>query len=149
MVNLKRKEKRMCEGRLIVTDFKKLNPADFEPVYHFKSKAELREEVALLSIKGIIYINNRSDTSDFMAKIFEFLMKESTKSLKKYQRELKSAHPAVKSFEDWAKIAKREGCGSKESIECLIKLLIPTERQRRRAELNYFSQTRVSQGDNI
>lgn len=138
-----KKEKRMCEGRLIVTDFKKLNPADFEPLYHFNSRSELREEVVLQSIKGIIYINSRSNISGFLSKVFEFIMKESTKTLKNYQRELKDKHPTVKSFTDWGEIAKREGCGSKVSLESLIKLLIPIERKRRQAELDYYGQVRL------
>lgn len=144
-----RKEKRMCEGKLIVTDFKKLNPADFEPLYHFNSKSELKEEVVLQSIKGVIYINSRSDTSEFLSKIFEFLMKESTRALKNYQRELKSKYPSVKSFNSWAEIAKREGCGSKDSIQSLIKLLIPIERKRRRFEFDYYDRIRVSQNETI
>lgn len=139
-----KKEKRMCEGRLIVTDFKKLNPADFEPLYHFNSKSELKEEAVLQSVKGVIYINSRNDSSDFLAKIFEFLMKESGKALKNYQRELKSRYPSVKSFTDWAEIAKREGCGSKNSVQSLIKLLIPIERKRRKIELDYYGQVRLS-----
>lgn len=139
-----KKEKKMCEGRLIVTDFKKLNPADFEPLYYFNSKSELREEVVLQSIKGVIYINSRNGSVDFLAKIFEFLMKETTKSLKNYQRELKSKYPTVKSFTDWAEIAKWGGCGSKDSIQSLIKLLIPIERKRRRIELDYYGQVRLS-----
>lgn len=133
-----RKEEKMCEGRLIITDFKKLNPADFEPLYHFNSKSELREETILQSIKGIIYINSRSDSAEFLAKIFEFLMKESAKSLKDYQRELKSKYLGVKNFTDWAQIAKREGCGSDDSLQSLIKLLIPVERKRRRMEFDYY-----------
>ena len=77
-----KKEKRMCEGRLIITDFKKLNPADFEPLYHFVSKAELREEIILLSAKGILYINSRDAISEFLSKVLEFVMKENTKTLK-------------------------------------------------------------------
>lgn len=144
-----KKEKRMCEGRLILIDFKKLDPADFEPLYHFTSKSELREEIVLQSIKGVIYINSRNGASEFLAKIFEFVMKESTKALKTHQRELKSKYPAAKSFDDWGKIAKREGCGSKDSIECLVKLLIPIERKRRQFEFNYYGQVRLPQNENI
>lgn len=144
-----RKEKRMCEGRLIVADFKRLNPADFEPLYHFNSKSELKEEIILQSIKGIIYINSRSDSNEFLSKIFEFLMKESTRALKNYQRELKSKYPSVKSFNSWAEIAKREGCGSKDSLQSLIKLLIPIERKRRRMELDYYGQVRLPQNESL
>lgn len=144
-----RKEKRMCEGKLIVTDFKKLNPADFEPLYHFTSKSELREEIILQSIKGIIYINSRRDSDEFLSKIFEFLMKESTKNLKNYQRELRDKYPSVKSFNDWTEIAKRDGCGSKDSIQSLIKLLIPIERKRRRMEFNYFGQSILPQNETM
>lgn len=143
------KQEKMCEGRLIITDFKKLNPADFEPLYHFTTKSELRGEIILQSIKGVIYINSRSDTSEFLSKIFEFLMKESTRALKNYQRELKSKYPSVKSFNSWAEIAKREGCGSKDSLQSLIKLLIPIERKRRRMELDYYGQVRLPQNESL
>ena len=144
-----KKRKRMCEGRLIVADFKKLNPADFEPLYHFNSKSELREEVFLQSIKGVIYINSRNGSADFLAKIFEFLMKATAKELKNYQREFRSRYPAVKSFEDWGEIAKKEGCGNKDSLQSLIKLLIPIERKRRKIEFDYFGQTRLSQNEDM
>ena len=142
MVNLKRKEKKICEGRLIVTDFKKLNPADFEPLYHFVSKAELREEI-------ILYINSRDAISEFLSKVLEFVMKENTKTLKKYRRELKNKYPAVKGFDDWGKIAKKEGCGSKDSLECLIMLLIPIERKRRKFEFDYYGQVRLPQNESM
>ena len=144
-----KKEKKMCEGRLIVTDFKKLNPEDFEPLYHFNSKSELREEVVLQSMKGIIYVNSRNGSSELLSKVFEFLMGENMKSLKRNQRELKNKYPAVKSFTDWAEIAKREGLGSKDSIQCLVMLLTPIERKRRRAELNYYGQVRLPQNENL
>lgn len=144
-----KKEKRMCEGRLIVTDFKKLNPADFEPPYHFNSKSELREEAILMSIKGILYVNSREAISEFLTKVLEFLMKESTKALKNYQRELKNKYPTVKNFVDWAEIAKREGCGSKDSTQSLIKLLIPIERRRRRFEFDYYGRTGLPQNENV
>lgn len=149
MVNLKRKEKRMCEGHLIITDFKKLNPADFEPLYHFVSKAELREEIILLSAKGILYINSRDAISEFLSKVLEFVMKENTKTLKKYRRELKNKYPAVKGFDDWGKIAKKEGCGSKDSLECLIMLLIPIERKRRKFEFDYYGQVRLPKNESM
>lgn len=144
-----KKEKKMCEGWLVLTDFKKLNPADFEPLYHFTSKSELREETVLLSVKGILYVNSRDEIGEFLSKVFEFIMKENMKTLKKHQRELKSKYPTVKSFTDWGEIAKKEGCGSKVSLECLIMLLIPIERKRRKAELNYYGQIRVSQNEDI
>lgn len=144
-----KKGKGLCEGRLILTDFKKLNPADFEPLYHFASKSELREEVVLLSVKGILYVNSRETISEFLTKVLEFIMKENMKTLKKYRRELKNKYPAVKGFEDWGEIAKKEGCGSKDSLECLIMLLIPIEQKRRKAELNYYGQVRLPQKESI
>lgn len=126
-----------------MTDFKNLNPTDFEPLRHFASKSELREEIVLMTIKGIIYINSKSGSEDMLSKIFELLMKESMKSLKKNQRELKNKYPTVKSFADWGEIAKRNGIKSKDSIQCLIKLLIPIERKRRQAELAYYGQVRL------
>lgn len=144
-----RKEKRMCEGKLIVTDFKKLNPADFEPLYHFNSKSELREEVVLMSIKGILYVNSREAISEFLTKVLEFIMKENMKTLKKYRRELKNKYPTIKSFADWGEVAKKGGCGSRDSLECLIMLLIPIEQKRRKAELNYYGQVRLPQNETM
>lgn len=143
---ISKKEKKMCEGRLIVTDFKKLNPADFDPLYHFDSKSEFTEEIILQSIKGVIYINSRDDISEFLSEIFSFLMKQSITALKNYLRQLKSKYPSVKNFEDWAKIAEREGFGSEDSVQSLIKLLIPIERKRRKMELDYYG---LSQNERI
>ena len=58
MVRIWKKEKESCGGKLIATDFKRLNPKIFYPV-HELTKEDLNKELALFAPDGKIYVNTK------------------------------------------------------------------------------------------
>lgn len=133
MVGFKSKEKRLCGGKLIVTNFKRLNQKDF-PAYD-----NLMEELAVFSPDGKAYVNTKMWGCDLVSGIFEVLIQESKGTLKKLKKEFSEKYPRVKDFDSWGEWAKSDGCtDNKEITESLAMLLIPIELKRREIEAGYY-----------
>ena len=52
------RRKTLCNGKIVVINFKKLNPLDFEPVHHLDERS-IKDELALCAPDGRIYINSK------------------------------------------------------------------------------------------
>lgn len=138
MVKFGKKEKEMCNGKLIVTDFRKLSPDDFF-LYEFESKKDFTEQMLLIAHDGKIYINKKEKGIDLIVRIFESLMKQNRRTLREYKKELANRYPKMKTFGEWSGMASRPDRDNNEVIQCLVKLLIPIEVKRREIERNYYS----------
>lgn len=134
--NKKKKEKILCGGKLVLTDFGKLDPQMFQPNYDY-SKEQLREELSVFMPDGRIFINSENENCELYAGIFEYLIPESRYILEQYKKEMKRRFPGIKSFDDWLEWA---GAGQdKENIvPVLAALMVPTEFKRRDMERMYY-----------
>lgn len=130
------KHEEMVNGRIIVMDFKDLEPLDFQPLYNL-SKGEIRSETILCAPDGRLFVNRKRDGYDFIAQMFKTLMVESKTTLLKYEREYKKIYPHIKNFDDWAAWAATEP--NKENVPVALGvLLVPIELKRREIEKGYY-----------
>ncbi len=135
------KEKRLCGGKLVVTDFKRLNPeeglflGDFQP-------ERFSKELAAYSADGKVYINAKINGSDIVAGIFQNLIPESKDTLQQYQEEYGKKFPNIKNLSDWETWAKIE-TDSEKIVHALAVLMVPLEIKRRSIESSYYGKIRA------
>ena len=137
-MRLKSKEKRLCSGKLIVTDFKRLNPKNLLLVEDLTSE-QLNRELAVCTADGRVYVNIRIAGHELFCGVFENLMSEDIKTLEEFQEIYSEKFSHIKTFSDWgAWTATATEEDDKELTLALAMLLIPTELQRRKIESNYY-----------
>ncbi len=135
MVKLSKRKEVLANGKVIITDFKDLEPLDFQPLYCL-SKEELRNEMILCAPNGNLFVNRKKDGYEFVAKMFETLIAESRTTLLEYEREYKKIYSNIKTFDDWLAWARTEP--NKEEIPlAMAVLLVPVELKRREIERKY------------
>lgn len=139
MVKTGQKEKVLCGGKLIVTNFKKLNPRFFAPLQNFTRK-ELIKQFALCMPDGKIYVNAAERVCDLVSGVLEVLMQESRAALEEYEREYGKKYPHIKNFDDWAawmEKAQKEG-QENDIMYAFAVLMVPIELNRRKIEKAYY-----------
>lgn len=142
-MKIRTREKNLCGGRLIVTNFKKLNPKMFKPLYDY-TKKELQEELAVCAPNGSVYINAKKEGCELVYGIFESIMPEHKYTLEAYTREIKKRFPEIKkikTFEDWAALVTTE-TENEIITHALTVLMIPVELKRREIERSYYGKIR-------
>lgn len=126
--------KKMADNaKVILIDFKKLNPKDFEPVYNF-TKEEMREELVLCAQDGKLYINSAAQGHKFAYRMFSILTKEAYTVLNEYKEEYKRRYPEIQTFNEWEKLQ----CDDSEKSCVFAYLAIPLEFARREIEQQYY-----------
>lgn len=135
------KEKRLCGGKLVVTDFKRLNPKEVLPLGDFNPE-HLSEELAFFTPGGTIFVNTRIAGSDVVSGIFEIFIPESRETLQQYQKEYGKKFPNIKSLTDWEMWAKTETDNEK-IVQALAVLMVPLETKRRSIESAYYGKIRA------
>ena len=130
MVKTGQKEKVLCGGKLVVTNFKKLNPKMFAPLHNF-TKQELNKAAG---------VNTEVKGYELFFGTLELLMQENRATLEQYEKEYGKKFPDVKNFDDWAEWsekAQKEG-RQKDSVYSFAVLVIPIELKRRAIEKGYY-----------
>ncbi len=140
-MKLKNKEKRLCNGKLIVISFKKLNPEEGLFLGE-ESPEQFCKELAAYTVDGKVYINTEISLFDVAAGIFETFIPESRETLKQYQIEYGRKFPNIKTFEEWGKYAKTEADNEK-IVQALAVLMVPLEMKRRSIESSYYGKIRA------
>lgn len=125
-------ERVLANGKIIITDFKYLNPDDFN--YCVKTKEELKEQLALLSPDGKLFVNSAQKGHEVISQIFQLLIPETKQTLNEYIKIYKKQYYYIKTFDDWTKMQADD----KERTYALTMLLIPIEIKRREAEWAYY-----------
>lgn len=120
-------------NKVIVTDFKNLNPGDFKPFYNL-TKEEIKKEFALLSPDGKVYINSLEECSEFFADVFNILTKEDYYALEAYRADCTERYPGIKSIGD---LDGMQG-SDEEKKQVLAMFIIPMEFKRREIEKRYY-----------
>ncbi len=121
-------------GKIVLTDFKKLNPKDFEPLYHC-TRQQLKEIPFLLSRDGRWLVNKREPNSEELGSILEIIVWELKDTLILFRSEILERFPQIKDFED---IALMKDNSPEEQINVIVALLTPMEIQRRQIERAYW-----------
>lgn len=129
------RRKTLCNGKIVVINFKKLNPLDFEPIHHLDAKS-IKEELALCSADGRIYINSKQRWCRLVSSLFEILMKETRQVLQEYQEFISKKYPNIKTFDDFILWSEQNEDGEAR-MQVFTLLAIPIELQRRKIEQAY------------
>ena len=129
------RKKTLCNGKIVIVNFKKLKPQDFEPIHHFDAKS-IRDELALCSPDGHIYINSKHRWSRLVSSLFEILMKETKQVLHEYQEFISKKYPNIKTFDDFIVWSEQNEDGEAR-MQVFTLLAIPIELQRRKIEQAY------------
>lgn len=125
----------MCNGKIVIVNFKKLKPQDFEPIHHLDAKS-IKEELALCSADGRIYINSKQRWCKLVSSLFEILMKETRQVLQEYQEFISKKYPNIKTFDDFILWSEQNEDGEAR-MQVFTLLAIPIELQRRKIEQAY------------
>lgn len=129
------RKKTLCNGKIVIVNFKKLKPQDFEPIHHLDAKS-IKEELALCSADGRIYINSKQRWCRLVSSLFEILMKETKQALQEYQEFISKKYPNIKTFDDYILWSEQNEDGEAR-MQVFTLLAIPIELQRRKIEQAY------------
>lgn len=129
------RKKTLCNGKIVIVNFKKLKPQDFEPIHHLDAKS-IKEELALCSADGRIYINSKQRWCRLVSSLFEILMKETKQVLQEYQEFISKKYPNIKTFDDFILWSEQNEDGEAR-MQVFTLLAIPIELQRRKIEQAY------------
>lgn len=129
------RKKTLCNGKIVIVNFKKLKPQDFEPIHHLDAKS-IKEELALCSADGRIYINSKQRWCGLVSSLFEILMKETRQVLQEYQEFISKKYPNIKTFDDFILWSEQNEDGEAR-MQVFTLLAIPIELQRRKIEQAY------------
>jgi len=131
--HLKKTKNVLANGKIIITDFRKLRREDF-PAYRDFSREEFWNAAALCSPDGQLYISSRRDCCEVLAAACEALMGENYKGLLAWQKYICKKYPRIKSFDDIGMMA-----ADAEGIpEVIVGLCVPIEMMRREIEKQYY-----------
>lgn len=125
--------KTKANGKIVICDFKTLNPADFLPLHNLR-KSEITKELILASPDGKIYINSKIEGSEFLSGVFEAIIHESQYTLDQYCKAFRPKYSKI-TFDN---IAKMKGT-NEEITQAFTLLCIPIELKRRKIEREYYS----------
>lgn len=92
----KKKEEIFANGRIIVTDFKKIKKADF-PTYENGC-------MFFMHYDGKIYFDSEDEANEAIIMAFKMLVQYPKAELRKFEREQKRRHPDIKTAEDLLKL---------------------------------------------
>lgn len=129
------RKKTLCNGKIVIVNFKKLKPQDFEPIHHLDAKS-IKEELALCSADGRICINSKQRWCRLVSSLFEILMKETRQVLQEYQEFISKKYPNIKTFDDFILWSEQNEDGEAR-MQVFTLLAIPIELQRRKIEQAY------------
>lgn len=140
MVKVGRKEKTLCGGKLVVTNFRKLDRDFFNHLEDMQKKHIVKESV-IFTPDGRIFVNNQGEFWNLFATIFEILMCEAKETLLEFQTVYKEKFPDIKDFDDWME-RKWEAKEETDRASALFMLMVPIEFQRRDIERGYYGKMR-------
>ena len=129
------RKRTLCNGKIVIVNFKKLKPQDFEPIHHLDAKS-IKEELALCSADGRIYINSKQRWCRLVSSLFEILMKETKQALQEYREFISKKYPNIKTFDDFILWSEQNEDGEAR-MQVFTLLAIPIELQRRKIEQAY------------
>lgn len=129
MVNLLRKKEKgevFANGRIIVTDFKKLKKEDF-PQYE-------NGDMFFVHYNGKIYLNSKDKANEAIIMLLKMLVPYSRAELLKFEKERKKRYPNIKTAEDLEQLKEDDEA----FMNALAMLIIPMEIKSREMEKAYY-----------
>lgn len=129
MVNLLRKKEKgevFANGRIIVTDFKKLKKEDF-PQYE-------KGDMLFTHYDGKIYLDSKDKANEAIIMLLKMLVPYSRAELLKFEKERKKRYPNIKTAEDLEQLKE----DNEAFMNALAMFIIPMEIKSREMEKAYY-----------
>lgn len=129
MVNFLRKKEKgevFANGRIIVTDFKKLKKEDF-PQYE-------NGDMFFLHYDGKIYLDSEDEANEAVIMLLKMLIQYPRSELLKMEKERKRRYPNIKTAEDLAQLKE----DNEAFMNALAMFIIPLEIKSREMEKAYY-----------
>lgn len=121
-----RKHKEMANGRIVLTDFRKLKKENF-PQYE-------NGDMLFMHYDGKIYIDSADEANEAIVLVLKLLAQYPKAELQKWEREQKRRYPNIKTANDLEKLKGN----NEEFMKALSMLLIPAELKSREAQKAYY-----------
>lgn len=121
-----------ANGKIVLTDFDGLNPADF--LYSDLTEENIKEKIAIVAYDGRLFVNRSMEYGEFFSEIFVQLIPQTRYTLDQYAKIYRKKYPDA-TFDNWYKISSDD----KERTYILAALLVPSEIKRRELEKKYYS----------
>lgn len=123
---LGKKEKRFADGRIVVTDFKKLKKDEFPRCKN--------GNMFFLHYDGKIYLDSNEEANEPIISTFKILAQYPKAVLRKWEKKRKLLYPEINTAEDLEKLK-----GNKEDfMKALSMILVPIEIRSRETEKAYY-----------
>lgn len=122
----KKKGEVFANGRIIVTDFKKLKKEDF-PQYE-------DGDMFFLHYDGKIYLDSEENANEAIIMLMKMLIQYPVKELRKFERDRRKRYAEIKTVEDLEKLKE----DSKNFMNALSMFLIPMEIKSRELQRAYY-----------
>lgn len=132
MKRKKRKRKTLANGKIIITDFRGIDPEWF--ITDRRAKENIQDEVLLVAIDGRLFIDSRIECADELSDMFSVLMSETRDSLGRFREETQKCFWWVRTIKD----CQTMHGSSIDRARAFYMLLVPFELQRREIENAYF-----------
>lgn len=120
------KEESFADGRIIITDFRKLKKENF-PTYE-------SGDMFFLHYDGKIYLDSEDEANETVITVWKMLAQFPKAELRRFERGSKKRFPNIKTVED---LAKLEG-DDEAFMNALAMFLIPAEIKSREAQRAYY-----------
>ena len=121
-----------CGGKLVFTDFSKLNPKEFYTVA--ETPEEMQEQSAAIQFDGKIYVNSSKENGKAIADAFSHVIVLNRSELRKIKKHYDRKYPKIKNLSDYEKMQGNE----KGKAEALAKCIVNIEIDRRKVESEYL-----------
>lgn len=131
------KDKTIGNGKVIICDFRKLDPKNFIPVGMTKEK--IKESLMLCSTDGKMYFKKGDPMAEWIADIFGLFVNETAANLNQYKLMYGKHFPKVKNIEDIEQIPADDP----DRVHALAVVLVPVELNRRKIEAAYYGKIRI------
>lgn len=130
------KDKTMGNGKVVICDFRKLDPTNFVPPGMTKEK--MKNSLLLCSTDGKMYFKKGDPLAELIADVFDLLVNETVANLNQYKLMYGKLFPQVKKLEDIEHIPADDP----NRIHALTVILVPVELNRRKIEAAYYGKIR-------
>lgn len=115
-----------ANGRIVVTDFRKLKKEDF-PQYN-------SGDMFFLHYDGKIYLDSREEANEAVIMLLKMLIQYTRAELLKMERERKKRFPNIKTADDLGLLKDNK----EDFLEALAMFIIPMEIKSREMERTYY-----------
>lgn len=120
------KEEVIANGRIIITDFRRLKKDDF-PQYE-------DGDMFFLHYDGKIFLDSENEANEAIIMLMKMLVQYPVKELRKFERDRRKRYPEIKTVEDLEKLK-----GDNENfMNALSMFLIPMEIKSRETQRAYY-----------